>query len=420
MVKKRLLLYSIYYWPEVASTAQIYSELCEELVDEWDVTVVCAVPCYTGKIAPEYQIQPVYREEHNGVHIIRVRVPEFDKQDKRSRVRNIYAFWRAARQVTRTEVGPQDLVLTYSQPPILGGMLGVYGARRLQAPFVYGIQDFNPEQTMAVGYAGGPFVHTIMMALDKRSCRKAACVVVPGRDLGETIERRFAGEPVPRYEVINNWADDQTIVPLPKDNPGVMEFRERYGLTGKFVVMYSGNVGLYYDLPNLMRVISEFKNRDDVAFAIVGEGAVLPKLRAFAEENELANVIFIPYQPKEKLVYSLNAADVHLVTNAIGIKGVSCPSKAYGIMATDVPILAILEEGSEVWRLVEESGCGSLAHAGDYAEVRVRLLEILDGGKEWVNAHRSGRTFLEAHLTREKALEKYRELFREVAGGDIR
>lgn len=411
MPKKRLLLYSIYYWPEVASTAQIYAELCEALSDEWDVTVICAVPCYTGKIAPEYKTRDVYREEYHGVRIVRVRVPEYDKKDKASRVRNILAFWRAARRATRTEVGPQDLVLTYSQPPILGGMLGVYGARRLHAPLVYGIQDFNPEQTMAVGYAGGRLVHSVMMALDKRSCRKAACVVVPGRDLGETIERRFAGKAVPRYEVINNWADDETVRPLSKDDPGVAAWRERYGLAGKFVVMYSGNVGLYYDLPNLLKVIAEFRDRDDVVFAFVGEGAVLPELKAYAEESHLSNVMFIPYQPKEELPHSLNAADVHLVTNAKGIKGVSCPSKAYGVMATDVPMLAVLEEGSEVWRLVEESGCGALAHTGDYDEVRERLAEILDGKQAWVDAHKGGRAFLEAHLTRERAVEKYRALF---------
>jgi len=89
----------------------------------------------------------------------------------------------------------------------------------------------------------------------------------------------LGGRNVPKSAVINNWTDDEAVVPLPKDHPGVRAFKERYGLAGKFVVMYSGNIGLYYDLENLIEVIGSFKGRDDVAFAFVGEGAVKPRLQ---------------------------------------------------------------------------------------------------------------------------------------------
>ena len=42
----------------------------------------------------------------------------------------------------------------------------------------------------------------------------------------------------------------------------------------KLVVMYSGNIGLYYDLENLIKVIGRFNGRDDVVFAFVGDGSV--------------------------------------------------------------------------------------------------------------------------------------------------
>ena len=412
--KPRLLLYSIYYWPEVASTAQIYAELAEALVGDFDVTVVCAVPCYTGSVAPEYQSEPVYHEEHAGVKIVRVRVPDYSKADKRSRVRNIAAFYLNARKATKG-LGSFDVVLTYSQPPVLGGMLGVAGKRITGGRLAYGVQDFNPEQTMAVGYMGGSLVHKAMMAADKRSCRKADLVITVGRDMQQTLQRRFEGERVPRNVVINNWADDEAIRPLPKDDPGVAAFRRRYGLEGKFVVMYSGNIGLYYDLPALLEVFAEFAEEPGVAFAFVGEGAVKPELQAFCEGHGLPNVVFAPYQDKADLACSLNAADVHLVCNAKGIKGVSVPSKIYGVMATDVPVLGVLEEGSEAWRIVEESGCGVLARAGEYGEVRAALRQVLDDREAFVAEHATGRAYLEAHLTRERSIARYREVLSELA-----
>lgn len=407
MSRKRILAYSIYYYPEVASTAQIYTELFEDLADRFDITVVCAVPCYTGSIPEEYREKRFYHEEHGGVRIVRVPVREYSKSDKASRVLNIVDFWAQARKATRELGGGFDLVFTYSQPPILGGMLGAHASKRLGAPLVYGIQDFNPEQTMAVNYAGNALVHKAMMALDKRTCRRSSLVIVPGRDLQETLSERFGGRNVPKSAVINNWTDDEAVVPLSKDHPGVRAFKERYGLEGKFVVMYSGNIGLYYDLENLIEVIGSFKGRDDVAFAFVGEGAVKPRLEEHVRENGLSNVSFIPYQPKDELVYSLNAADVHLVTNAKGIKGVSCPSKAYGIMAANVPMIGILEPGSEIWRVVEESGCGALAETGDYEGIRDVLARVVDEKDAFVRAHATGRAYLERGLSRRSATERY-------------
>lgn len=419
MAKKRILAYSVYYAPDVASTGQIYTELFESLSDEFDITVVCTVPSYTGWVPDEYGEKRIYREERNGVHVVRVPVREFSKEDKRSRVLNMADFWLGARRATRKLDGSFDMVFTFSGPPILGGMLGVYGSKKKGAPLIYGIQDFNPEQTMAVGYAGNALVHKLMMALDMRSCKKSSCVIVPGRDLKDTLSMRFSGQCVPRCEVINNWTDDEQVVPLSKDDLRVVTFRREHGMEGRFVVMYSGNVGLYYDLPNILKVIAKFKGRNDMLFAFVGEGAVKSELEAYAADNELSNVAFYPYQPKELLPVSLNAADVHLVTNAKGIKGVSCPSKAYGVMATNVPIIGVLEPGSEVWRIVEESGCGVLAETGDYAAVERAIAEAVDGKEEFVAAHGTGRAFLDGRLSRKTAVGAYRRVFRELtARGD--
>ena len=92
---------------------------------------------------------------------------------------------------------------------------------------------------------------------------------------------------------------------------------------------------MYYDLENLLKVIEKFKpgtktsDGREVMFAFVGAGSVLDKLIAYKEKKHMDNVIFIPYQEKENLIYSLNAGNVHWCVNAKGIKGVSCPSNVY-------------------------------------------------------------------------------------------
>ena len=97
----------------------------------------------------------------------------------------------------------------------------------------------------------------------------------------------------------------------------------------KFIIMYSGNIGLYYNFENLVKVVERIKvgtktaDGRKVVFAFVGAGSVLYKLKNYVKEHYMDNVTFIPYQDKVDLIYSLNAGDVHWCVNAKGIKGVS-------------------------------------------------------------------------------------------------
>lgn len=417
--KKDLLIYAHYYYPDVASTGQILTELAEGLNDTFHTTVICTVPSYTGKIDKEYKKHKYYYENINGVDVLRIRVPEFRKNFSPSRIINIVSYFISAIFAT-ARVGHQDYVYTISQPPILGGLLGVFGKIIKRAKFIYNIQDFNPEQVMAVSFTSNKFVLGTMMWLDKLSCRFADKIIVVGRDMVETLKKRFP-ENTPDYVHINNWINEKEIVPLPADNEKVVAFKDKYNLNDKFVIMYSGNIGLYYDLLEIEKIIKEFDSSEysDLVFAFVGQGTVLEDMKAYQAKENLKNIVFIPYQNKEDLVYSLNAGDVHFVVNAKGIKGVSVPSKLYGVMAAGKPVLGILEEGSEARLIVEEAQCGVVADPGDYDAIRKVIRYFIDNrvqeaadqktsaNDNLYNMGMRGRRFLDKHLTRDVSIQKY-------------
>lgn len=406
--RKNLLIYAHYYYPDVASTGQILTELAEGLNDTFHTTVICTVPSYTGKISQYYRKHKYYYENINGVDVLRIRVPEFRKSFALSRIFNILSYFFSAVFAT-FRVEHQDYIFTISQPPILGGMLGVIGKHIKKAKLIYNIQDFNPEQVMAVDFTHNKLVLSIMMLLDKYSCQQANKVIIVGRDMIETLQKRFQ-KMVP-YAYINNWINEKEIYPLPEDNARVLKFKRKYGLENKFVIMYSGNIGLYYDLLNILKTIEKFKETEDVIFAFIGEGSVLEELRTYKEAHHLSNVVFIPYQPKSELIYSLNAGDVHFVVNAKGIKGVSVPSKLYGVMAVGKPVLGIMEEGAEARLIVEEAKCGMSVKPGDYSAIEdlIRKYIGLRDSRELKNMGEMGRKFLTEHLTKEVSIDKYRD-----------
>ena len=424
MSKKKLLIFAHYYAPDTASTGQILKDQAEGMLDEFDMTVICVVPSYGGTIEAQYKTQKYYYEKLNDVKIIRVRVPEFTKANKVSRVKNIISYFFGALGAA-LKAGKQDYVFTISQPPILGGLLGVLGKWMKHAKMIYCIQDFNPEQVMAAKYSSNKLILKAMMIVDKFSCRHSDLVITVGRDLVDTLKNRFKGHKVPKYAMINNWIDEKEVYPLPQDHERVVAFKKQYGLEDKFVIMYSGNIGLYYDLEKLMKVMKQFRkgytmkgvyepapvtaDGREVVFAFVGAGSVLDKLVLYTKEHHFENVIFIPYQDKENLIYSLNAGDVHWCVNAKGIKGVSCPSKAYGIMSVAKPIIGVLEEGTEIRGLIEECNCGKCCEPGDYAEVADIIRWYIEnaGTGEVKEMGLNGRKYLEKNLTKDVSVRKY-------------
>lgn len=384
--------------------------------DSFNITIICVVPSYLGTIEDKYKTQKYYEEEINGVKVLRIRVPEFSKTNKKSRIKNVVSYFMGVMGAT-FKVGKMDYVFSISQPPILGGLLGVWGKWVKHAKFIYNIQDFNPEQVLAVGYAKSRFITDVMMAFDKFSCKRSDLVITVGRDLVETVEKRFEDKKVPKTVMINNWIDENEIYPLPENNERVLAFKKKYGLDNKFVIMYSGNIGLYYDLENLIKVIEKFgtdtKTADgrEVVFAFIGAGTVLDKLVSYVKEHNMDNVKFIPYQDKADLIYSLNAGDVHWCVNAKGIKGVSCPSKYYGLAAAGKPVIGVLESGSEVRCLIEDTHGGLCCEPGEYDQVEKNIRWFIDnaGSNEIKDMGIRSRDNLEKNLTRDVSVRKYAE-----------
>lgn len=406
-MKKKLLIYAHYFYPDVASTGQILTELSEGMSDTFDITVICVVPSYSGTVDEKYKTQRIYKEEYKGIKVIRVRVPEFQKSNKISRIKNLVAYFFNS-LIATMKIEKQDYIFTISQPPILGGVLGVLGKWIKGGKLIYNIQDFNPEQTMAVGYSTNKLLLNTVMAVDKFSCKKADEVIVVGRDMQETLRNRFNNKKVPKNTFINNWTNEKEIQPLEQNHHKIVAFKEKYNLQDKFIIMYSGNIGLYYDLENIIKVIGKFKNREDVVFAFVGDGTVKGKIESYVNENKLENVTFIPYQDKADLIYSLNAADIHWVVNAKGIKGVSVPSKLYGVMASGKPVLGVLDEGSEARLIVEECNCGVCIEPENYSEIYNKINYILENKTIIKSLGANGRTYLEKNLTKDVSINKYK------------
>ncbi|MCO7124207.1 glycosyltransferase family 4 protein [Sporolactobacillus shoreicorticis] len=408
-MSKKIIFVINYFYPDPASTGQLLTELCLALQDSFKITVIAAQPGgYSGGSGKAHKTFEIGSLEK--IKIVRIKVPKVNKASKLSRFKYITAYFILA-TIAMIRERSVDIIYTISTPPVLGGVIGTIGKMIKRTKHVYNIQDFNPEQAEAVSYTKSKWIFKTAEAVDKISCRLSDEIVLVGQDMAETLKKRFQNKRVPTHLVINNWTDEDQIVPMNKAVEPIHRFLEENNLLGKFIVMYSGNLGLYYDLENLVRVTNQFTDYPDLAFVFIGDGAVKQGMQDYVRHEGIENVFFLPYQPKEFIKYSLNAADVHLVVNQKGIKGVSVPSKIYGVMAAGKPILGVLEQGSEAERLISASGCGEVVEPQNYEGVAKLIKQFyLMSDEERKRMGLRGRTYLEGHLTRELSISKYKKM----------
>jgi glycosyltransferase involved in cell wall biosynthesis len=407
---KSVLFIVHYFYPDYASTGQIMTELCRELQKDFNISVISVVPGYTQSLQQnQYKGKSITYEKFENIDVVRVNATRLDKKKKISRLKHILSyFFNASHAILKTK--KHDIVFTISQPPILGGLLGVIAKVFKGSKLIYNIQDFNPEQIEVVNYSKNKFIIEFARWLDNLSCKIADRIIVVGHDMESTLYKRLPKINRGKVNVINNWINEKEVYPLSKEHPQVKEFAQKYGLSDKFIIMYSGNIGLYYDLENIIKVIEKFKDIKDVVFVFVGEGAKRDELVEYCRRHQLNNVKFVPYQPKEQLIYSLNAADVHLVTNQKGIKGVSVPSKIYGVMGAGKAVLGVLEEGSEAWLLIQKSNCGVCSEPQDYDSLEKNIRFCIENRKHMEVFGANGRQYLEKNLTMGQSIDKYRSL----------
>lgn len=401
---KKILVLANYFYPDKVAFVPLITELCESLQNYYEIVVIA------GQEEEYIQKERIEIKNYKQIKILRVKTTIVDKKNKMSRIKyilsyfgnSIYAIWKEK---------DIDIIYAVSQPPILGGLLGVVAKIIKKRKLIYNIQDFNPEAIEAIGYSQNKIMIFGAKFLDNLSCRFSDMIVVVGRDMKEKFNERYSFNKKPKIEVINNWANEKELYPLEKTNINVKEFREKNGLNGKIVIAYSGNIGLFYDLEKIVEVFSKFKKNKEILFLFIGEGAIKEKLENYCIQNGLENIKFLPYQKKEELIYSLNSVDIHLVTNAKGIKGISVPSKIYGVMCVGKPILGVLEANSEARILIEESNSGYCCEPGEYNELEKIIEKILKDREELREKGLRARKFVENFYGKENSIKKYINIF---------
>ena len=395
-----------FYWPDIAATGQILTELAEALAAlGFQVRVITGRASYHGR-----QAQARRDELHNGVEIRRPWSTRFGRERMWGRVTDYASFYvSAAIAATRAPRGSVFVGLT--DPPLIFAV-ALLAARARGGRAAYWVQDLFPDIAAAVGLLReNSLVLRAAKWLSRRLMQSADSVVTLGPAMRAAAIR--SGARSARVEVIENWADVRSIVPV--TSPG-NPYLDAQGLRDRFVVMYSGNAGRVHTFDAVMRAMDELRDDATIVFAFVGGGARTREIRDFVERRKLGNVRFFDYAAKAELKYSLSAATVSLVTENPRVVGLVVPSKTYGIMASGRPLVFVGSPDSDVATLIRRHECGVIVTDLEGIELADRLRELRSAPDRVAAMGARAREAAENAHDRQHAVEKWAATLRRISG----
>ncbi len=399
----KILIVNQYYVPDVASTGHLLHELAVELAKQGrEVHVVTCFPCYGPK--ETWQACPA-RESSEGVSVRRIRTTRFSKDNLLGRLVNSITFLLplALRQLIGSRSA--DICIYTSNPPYLGVIGGLVSLIR-RHPYLVLLHDSYPHLAVWVGkIRAGGLIERVWHAINRLTYRRALGTIVLCERARDLVCREY-GVPPESVHVIPNWADPGAITPVPKKETS---FARKLRLLDDFTVIYSGNLGLYYDFSTVLDA-AELLRGERVRFVLIGAGGQQAELAAAIRNRGLGNVSMHPYQPYETINDSLNACDASLVSIARGIEGISFPSKFYSSLAVGKPVIAISEANSELREVIDREACGVWCEVGDGPRLAELIRGLAADPARAASMGANARALLERDYTMETCARRYLEV----------
>lgn len=361
-----IVIVSQVFHPNTQSTSILLTDLALNLRHQnTKITVICGFPNgIDNHIVDRY-------ENFNDIDIYRCGINVNLKAGLWQRVTSyvsylVHAGWKL------TFLERKEIVIGVTNPPFLSILLMLVSLIT-RCKYYFIMHDVYPEGLVAVGkLTEQSLINKIWRKLNQLSYNRSQKVITLGRDMSDLLIKNYALDRC-KIEYIPNWSLTTAQEPTPFEKNDLARELE---LQDKFVVQYSGNMGLWHDIDTFIRAAASLNSNPDIQFLFIGNGMGQNRAQQLAKELELTNIIWMDFVPQEQLNTSLTCSHVALISLNHGLEGIAVPCKLYGILASGRAILAQVPERSEIAYVVEEENCGFVVPPGDVDGLVKRIEQL--------------------------------------------
>lgn len=373
------------FYPDPTANAMLYGPLFASMVEDgWEIEVISGYPTTPSS----HTVKRV--ERWKGMTIRRFGTQAALKKSYWHRTASYVSFlagtlWYLIRS------DQNRIWFGVTNPPFVAWIMTLAGIWNRKS-YTYMFLDLHPEGLIALGSVReGSWYVQWWQRLNRWAYHRAEQMIVLGRDMIPILQTKYQLNGPFHY--CPPWSSVSVEVPASFASSSLVA---KYQLQDKFVVQYSGNMGLWHDLETFVKAADVLQSDPRIQFLFIGDGLRRAKAEALAKTLNVNNIIWQDFVPIEALKDSLAACHASLISLREGLEGVAVPSKLYGILASGRAVLAQVPEQSEVALTVREHTCGAIVEPGN-VEALVQVL------REWVNqpdkVARFGQHAFEAYKT---------------------
>lgn len=410
----RILVLSINYWPEETGIGPIVTSRCEYLASRGhDVAVCTTLPYYPQwRVHDPYTGTPWRRESHKGVTIIRS-WSWIPRRVTSSRRIVFEATFLIGNLIAALRSGKPDLLLIESPPLGLGLTAGLL-KRFWNIPFVYDVMDLQPDAAADLGMLRDGLFMRALYRLEKFAYDEAGLVAT----LTEGMRRRIIAKSIEPVKVtLFPTRADLELLQLRRGVDGE-GFRRTSGLAGKFIVLYTGNMGAKQGLEVILQAAQLSQECPEIVYLFAGDGAVRREIEARATAMALGNVRFLPVQPREQLFQILAAADLCLITQQRTVGDIVFPSRTVTFMAAGCPIIASINPNSAVADVLQQSGAGLVVDPENPVRLFHAIKNLQSDSVRRSEMSKAGRGFAHENWSESVIYPKMESRLLRLAGAD--
>lgn len=397
MAKKDILFMCQFFYPEYITSARLPYQTAVALSNEgYSVDVLAGYPS-------EYMIDKdksiPLKEIKNGINITRVKYLQISRAGMLSRLVNYFSIVLSM-FLRIFNIKKYESIVVYSNPPILP-IVAILANILFDTKIVFVSYDVYPEiaiNTDTIPKNG--IISTFMNWINKQLFKRATKIVALSNEMKDLLinKRNIDAD---KIVVIPNWDTDSDI--------------KSYSTTskkesGKFSISYLGNMGIPQDFDTLLEAIKDSRiQNSNIEFNFVGHGSKKDQLKEYIKDHRIKNVFINDFLQGEEYKSLKNKTDMYVLSLKKELVGQAVPSKFYTYISENKPILAIIDDTTDIAKEIRQYKLGYQINNGETENLINYLLNLLKYDIDYNNEK-----IYKKYYRRDNQLKKYVALFNDI------
>lgn len=393
----KILVVTSCFYPDIYASNEIVRKLVER---GHKVTILTGLPDYTtSEIPPEYRHGQNRHQNYHGADVYRV--PTIARRHGPIwRSLNYLSFAVSGSWAARhSDWDEFDVIYVWEVSPVTQIFPAAALKKRFHKPLYVYCMDIWPECVKAMGFREGTPAYGMIHRISRKAYGCSDHIAVSSMPFFDYLEK------------IDHY-DRKKMSYLPQYGPQEMLLGDyQKAPDGQVDFLFIGNVGKAQKLEVLLQALAQLKTDVKYSVHIVGGGSDLPHCRKLAEELKLGDKVHFygPVPFKETMEYYRRADACVFTLDGSNRIGDTLPGKVQTYMAAGKPIIAACNGAGK--QVIEESGCGLCAPAGDSGQLAACIKEYLEHTERYISCGKQARDYFRSHFMEE---DHFRQLEREL------